>query len=180
MQKLSTLSLTLLSAFALCACSTAPKTAEGKSEIRAKAEAALAKAEAQSPELTTLCRTSAGYAVFPSIGKGAIGVGGAYGKGALYEHDQFAGYCDMTQASVGLQVGAQAYTEILCFENEQALDKFKTNQMAFDAQATAVAIEAGAGKNFDYTNGVAVVTTDEKGLMAEASLGGQKFTYQPR
>jgi len=181
MQKLSTLSLTFLSAITLlCACSTAPKTTEGKTEIQTKAEAALAKAEAESPQLTTLCRNAAGYAVFPSIGKGAVGVGGAYGKGVLYEHGQFAGYCDMTQASVGLQMGGQTYTEILCFQNEPTLDKFKSNQMTFDAQASAVAINAGAGKNFDYTNGVAVVTTDEKGLMAEASLGGQRFTYQPR
>ena len=180
MQKFSTLPLALLSIVALCACSTAPKSAEGKSEIQTKAEVAMQKAEAQAPELTALCHDSAGYAVFPSIGKGAVGVGGAYGKGVLYERGQVAGYCDMTQASIGLQLGGQTYTEIVCFENQEALDTFKSNDMTFDAQASAVALEAGAGKNFKYTRGVAVVTTNEKGLMAEASLGGQKFTYEPR
>jgi lipid-binding SYLF domain-containing protein len=180
MQKVSTLQFAVLSVFALGSCSTAPESAEGKGEIKAKAEIALSTAQTQEPAFTELCHSSVGQAVFPRISKGAAGVGGAYGKGVLYENDQVVGYCDMTQASIGLQLGGQTYTEIICFENKEALNKFKASEMAFDAQASAVALEAGAGRNFKYTDGVAVVTTDEKGLMAEASLGGQKFTYQAR
>jgi len=180
MQKLSALRTTLLTTLIACACSTAPKTSEGKSELQTKAQMVMSNAEAQTPDLAGVRERSAGYAVFPSIGKGAAGVGGAYGKGVLYERGQFAGYCDMTQASVGLQLGGQRYTEIIFFENQNALDKFKASEMAFDAQASAVALEAGASRNFKYTNGVFVVTTNEQGLMAEASLGGQKFSYKPR
>jgi lipid-binding SYLF domain-containing protein len=118
--------------------------------------------------------------VFPTVGKGAVGVGGAYGKGVLYENGTPVGYCDLSQASIGLQLGGQGYTEIIAFENQDALNRFKSGNFAFDAQATAVALKSGAGANAKYANGVAVFTMDEAGLMYEASIGGQKFSYQPK
>jgi len=172
------LALGLVAAIGLGACSTAPRSESGKADIRSEAETALAKAQNNDPTLTPLLRDARGYAVFPSVGKGAIGVGGAYGKGVLYEGGSFTGYCDLTQGSIGFQLGGQAYTEIITFSTNEALTLFKTGNFAFDAQASAVAVKAGAGANAKYSNGVAVFTMDESGLMFEASIGGQKFSYQ--
>ncbi len=164
----------------LAACTTAPKSEAGKTDIREEASAALAKAERNDPTLSPVLRASKGYAVFPTVGKGAVGVGGAYGKGVLYEGGAFSGYCDLSQGSIGFQLGGQAYSEIICFATADALTLFKTGNFAFDAQATAVALKSGAGANARYSNGVTVFTMDESGMMFEASVGGQKFSYQAK
>jgi len=169
-----------VSLLALGACSTAPQSAEGKADIQKDAATALAKAKQTDPTLTPVLRDAAGYAVFPSVGKGAAGVGGAYGKGVLYERGRVVGYCDLSQATIGLQLGGQAYTQIIAFETREALTTFKEGNMNFAAQATAVALRSGAGANAQYANGVAVFTMDEAGLMYEASVGGQKFSYQAK
>jgi len=165
---------------ALGACSTAPKSQEGKTDIRKDAAVALTKAKASDPTLVDVLNDAAGYAVFPTVGKGAVGVGGAYGKGVLYERGRAVGYCDLSQATIGLQLGGQAYTEIIAFETKQAVETFKQGNYRFSAQATAVALQSGAGANAKYTDGVMVFTMDEAGLMYEASVGGQKFSYQPK
>ena len=161
-------------------CATAPKTAEGKADIESAADVALAKAQRTDPSLRSVFREASGYAVFPSLGKGAAGIGGAYGKGVLYVNERAVGYCDLSQASIGFQLGGQAYTEIIAFQNMQAVNKFKEGNFRFDAQATAVALKSGAGANAQYADGVAVFTMDEAGLMYEASIGGQKFSYQAK
>jgi lipid-binding SYLF domain-containing protein len=165
---------------ALASCSTAPSTPAGKSDLRDSSADALNQAQQNDPSLHGVIQNSAAYAVFPSVGKGAIGVGGAYGKGDVYENGAVVGYCDMTQGSIGLQLGGQDYVEILIFQNPQALDRFKDGNFTFDAQATAVAVKSGAGANAKFENGVAVFTMDEAGLMYEASIGGQNFAYQAR
>lgn len=170
----------LIVSFALTACETAPRSDEGKADIRAEAAAAVSKAQYNDPTFSQVLRDARGYAVFPSVGKGGAGIGGAYGKGVLYEGGSFSGYCDLSQATIGFQLGGQSYTEIITFSTSDALTRFKTGNFAFDAQATAVAVRSGAGANARYSNGVAVFTMDEAGLMYEASIGGQKFSYQAR
>jgi len=165
---------------AMTGCTTAPPSGEGRTDIRQDAATALTRAQTSDPTLVSVFNAAAGYAVFPSIGKGAAGVGGAYGKGVLYQGGVAVGYCDLSQASFGLQLGGRAYTEIICFNTPQAVDTFKQGNLYFDAQATAVALKSGAGANAKFTNGVAVFTMDEAGLMYEASIGGQQFTYQAR
>lgn len=165
---------------ALGACATAPATREGKSDIENEAGVALSKAKQNDPTLINVLNSAAGYAVFPSVGKGAVGVGGAYGKGVLYERGRAVGYCDVSQASIGIQLGGQAYTEIIAFETVHSIATFKQGNFRFDAQATAVALRSGVGANAKYTNGVTVFTMDEAGLMYEASVGGQKFSYQAK
>jgi len=172
--------LSIASAFTIAACITAPKSAEGKLAMKEHADAALAKAQAADWTLTHLVRASYGYAVFPSVGKGGFGLGGAYGQGILYEHGVFVGYCDLTQASIGFQLGGQTYTEIIIFENKKAVEYFKSGSFAFDAQVTAVALKSGASANAKYSDGVAIFTMDEAGLMYEASVGGQRFGYQAK
>lgn len=172
----------LFLALLLTACSTAPKSQEAKNELGSQAALVLEQAKKNDPNLVDILRNSVGFAVFPKVGKGAVGVGGAYGKGILYENVNMngreVGFCDLTQASFGFQLGGQSYSEIIAFENWDAFNKFKSGKFAFDAQATAVAFNAGAGANMGYSHGVAVFTTNEKGLMYEASIGGQKFSYE--
>ncbi len=170
----------VLGLLALSACATAPATVEGKRDIEHDAANALGKAQRHDATLIPVINASAGHAVFPSVGKGAAGIGGAYGKGVLYERGVVVGYCDLSQATIGVQLGGQSYTEIICFETSRAVETFKQGNFRFDAQATAVALKSGAGANAKYANGVSVFTMDETGLMFEAAVGGQKFSYQPK
>jgi len=141
-----------------------------------------------------------GYAIFPSIGKGGIIVGGAYGKGRVYAQGQYTGDTEMTQVTLGLQLGGQAYRQIIFFQDERAYQEFTSGNFEFGAQATAVAVTAGAsasattagssagasGGQHDattaggYYKGMAVFTVAKGGLMFEASLGGQKFEFHPK
>lgn len=145
-------------------------------------------------------KKSYGYAVFPTIGKGGIGIGGAYGSGHVYAAGKYVGNTSVTQLTVGLQLGGQAYSMIIFFEDKRAFDEFTSGNFEFSAQASAVAITAGAsasatttgrsasasgGKNDAttagaYYKGMAVFTVAKGGLMYEASIGGQKFTYKAR
>ena len=119
-------------------------------------------------------KTAYGYAVFPTIGKGGVGVGGAYGKGRVYQHGKYVGDTSMTQVTVGFQLGGQAYSQIVFFQNEEAFKKFTSGNFAFGAEASAIAT-AGT-----YNDGMATLTVAKGGLMYEASIGGQKFNYKPR
>src|SRR4051812_5398247 len=114
--QMAVIAASILGILAFSSCNTAPPSAEGKQHLRHTAEDALNQAMQTDASLREVIRTSAGYAVFPEIGKGAIGVGGAYGKGDVYQGGSVVGYCDMTQASIGLQLGGQAYSEILVFQ----------------------------------------------------------------
>jgi len=142
---------------------------------------------------------SYGYAVFPTIAKGGMGIGGAHGKGRVYAKDVHVGDTTMSQVTVGFQMGGQAYSQIIFFEDERAFTQFTSGNFEFGAQATAVAITAGAsaaatttgntagasGGQHDaktvgeFYRGMAIFTVAKGGLMYEASIGGQKFTYKP-
>ncbi len=119
-----------------------------------------------------------GWAIFPNVGKGAVGIGGAAGKGIVYEKGNIIGKAQLTQVSVGFQFGGQAYREIVFFENKADLDRFKENKIEFAAQASAVAATTGASANVKYKEGVMIFTQQKGGLMYEASVGGQKFNYE--
>ena len=144
--------------------------------------------------------TAYGYALFPTIGKAGIGIGGAGGKGRVYVRGQHVGNTSMGQVTIGFQLGGQAYSMIIFFEDERAFREFSSGNFEFGAQATAVAITAGAsasastagggtagasGGQHDattaggYTKGLAVFTVAKGGLMYEASIGGAKFGYKP-
>lgn len=119
-----------------------------------------------------------GYVIFPNVGKGAIGVGAAAGNGIVYERGKMVGSAKMKQLSVGFQLGGQAYREVIFFEDNAALDRFKGNHFEFSAQASAVAVTKGASVDAKYRDGVMVFTQEKGGLMYEASIGGQKFNYE--
>jgi len=122
---------------------------------------------------------SYGYAVFPSVGKGAFGIGGAHGSGWVYEQGRLVGRTKLTQVTIGLQLGGQAYREVVFFKDETALEDFKRGNFELSAQASAVAVTAGASGDISYSGGVAIITIAKGGLMYEASVGGQKFSYDP-
>ena len=168
-----------LIAVLVSACATAPGSASKRENLRAKADQALQTARYTDASLAPLLDSAKGYAVYPSVGKGGVGVGGAYGRGILYEDGTATGYTDLSQATIGFQLGGQKYTEILVFNQQNALERFKFDELTFSSQATAVALKSGAGANAKFKNGVAVFTMSEQGLMFEASIGGQNFSYQP-
>lgn len=120
------------------------------------------------------------YAVFPTIGKAAFIVGGAHGKGTVFQDGTPIGKTEVTQATVGLQAGGQSYSEILFFQNEAAFERFKRGDFELAAQASAVMVEQGAATGVAYDAGVAVFTHVKGGIMFEASVGGQKFKYAPK
>jgi lipid-binding SYLF domain-containing protein len=120
---------------------------------------------------------SPGYVIFPNVGKGAIGVGGAAGNGILYEQGKAVGKAKMKQVTVGFQLGGQAYQEVIFFENKTALDKFREGNFELSAQASAVAVKKGASADVEFKNGIMIFTQQKGGLMYEASVGGQKFGY---
>jgi lipid-binding SYLF domain-containing protein len=130
------------------------------------------------PSMAALFESSYGYVIFPKIGKGGFIVGGSGGDGILYEKGKSIGEVKTGQVTVGAQVGGQAYREVIFFENEDALDRMKASKMEFSSQLSAVAVKSGVSKNAKYTNGVSVFTQDLGGLMAEATVGGQKFKYK--
>jgi lipid-binding SYLF domain-containing protein len=113
------------------------------------------------------------------VGKGGIGVGGAYGKGEVYHRGRMVGYSSITQLTLGFQLGGQAYSEIIFFRDRSDLDDFRAGNFEFGAQASAVAVTAGASANAGYSDGVAVFTLVKGGLMYEATIAGQKFNFTP-
>ncbi|MEA3410494.1 MAG: YSC84-related protein [Pseudomonadota bacterium] len=141
-----------------------------------------------------------GYAVFPSIGKGGVGIGGAIGKGRVYKQGQWVGNSSMVQLSIGFQLGGQVYSMVIFLEDDRAFNEFTKGEFEFSAQATAVALTAGASAQAStqgsaagvsggrgtaetagkYTKGMAVFTIARGGLMYEAALAGMKFNYKPK
>ncbi|MGB5386077.1 MAG: lipid-binding SYLF domain-containing protein [Eudoraea sp.] len=120
-----------------------------------------------------------GYAIYPKITKAGLVIGGAGGKGLVYKGKQIVASSKLGQASFGLQAGGQQYAEVIFFENQEAFDRFKSGKLKFNAQASATAITEGASADFSYQDGVAVFTMVAGGLMAEASVGGQHFSFDP-
>ena len=119
-----------------------------------------------------------GYVIFPNVGKGGILIGGAAGNGAVYQGGSLIGMAKMRQLTIGFQWGGQAYREVIFFENQEAMDRFKANQVELSAQASAVAVTAGASANAIYMKGVMIFTQAKGGLMYEATVGGQKFEFR--
>ena len=131
------------------------------------------------PNLTKFFQSSVGYAIFPSVGKGALVVGGAAGTGCLYQGGAMLGQAKLVQVTIGLQLGGQSYAEVIFFQNDDVIAAFKRNSFEMSAQMSAVAAASGASANAKYRQGVLVFTVAKGGLMYEASVGGQKFTFKP-
>ena len=144
----------------------------------AKAQAAADTLLENNPKMQRYFDAAAGYVVIPTVGKAGLGIGGARGKGLLYENGEPSAEVTMTQLSFGFQWGGQAYSEFIFFEDTKALEEFKGGNYEFGAQASAVAVTAGISVDAGYESGVAIFTQAKGGLMYEAAVGGQKFKVE--
>jgi lipid-binding SYLF domain-containing protein len=158
---------------------TASFAADKRAELDSEVKEAIALLQKADTSLGKFFSSSAGYAVFPSVAKGGLGIGAARGTGQLFEQGKVTGETKLTQVTIGFQAGGQVYSEVIFFENETTLKSFKEGNLEFSAQVSAVAAAEGVGKNAKYEHGVAVFTLAKGGLMYEASVGGQKFSYKP-
>ncbi|WP_430817350.1 YSC84-related protein [Carboxylicivirga sp. RSCT41] len=122
---------------------------------------------------------SYGYVIFPNVGKGGLGIGGAAGNGVAYKQGSLVGMAKLSQVSIGLQAGGQAFREVIFFETQKEFDRFTENKIEFTAQVSAVAAAAGVSANTKYVDGIAIFTMAKGGLMYEASVAGQKFKFDP-
>ncbi len=131
------------------------------------------------PGLRHFFDNSYGYAILPNIGKGGLVVGGAHGKGIVFEDGKPMGVTEMTQVTIGGQIGGKSYAEVIFFKTKAEYDVFITGRYEVAATLAAVALDYGVSNDLAYSDGVAIVTKDNGGLMAEATVGGQKFSYKP-
>jgi lipid-binding SYLF domain-containing protein len=169
--------LLFIAMLSICQFTLAQLTSKEKRLIQ-KAEDAKIEFIKSDALLKTLFDKAYGYVIFPNVGKGGIVVGAAAGNGPVYEKSIFVGMASMTQVTIGFQTGGQAYREVIFFENANALDRFKKNNIEFSAQASAIVVTEGALANVKYVNGVMIFAQTKGGLMYEASLGGQQFKFR--
>jgi lipid-binding SYLF domain-containing protein len=127
--------------------------------------------------LETFFNNSSGYVIFPNVGEGGFILGAASGNGVVYENGSVIGMANLKKVDVGLQIGGQSAIEVIFFETEEALNRFKQGEFEFSAEATAIALEKGIASNANYEDGVVVFVKPKEGLMADLSVGGQKFGY---
>ena len=151
-----------------------------KADLIEDSEKALAEMIEKQPKLQSFKDKSYGYAVFPKVTKAAFGVGGAGGKGIVYKNHVPMGESTLSQVNIGFQAGGQQYKEVIFFENAKAYEKFTNKKVKFDGQASAVAITEGGSVDVAFKDGLAVFTQTSGGLMFEASIGGQHFSYKPK
>lgn len=168
----------LLALSALYALTPAPLHAQD-AEHRTRCDQTVELFKKTDADLDKFFGSAVGYAVFPSVGKGAFVVGGAAGTGCLYQGGAIIGQAKLAQVTIGLQLGGQSYAEVIFFQNEDVIASFKRNSFEMSAQLSAVAAASGASANAKYRQGVLVFTVAKGGLMYEASVGGQKFTFKP-
>jgi lipid-binding SYLF domain-containing protein len=149
-------------------------------EYHEKAQVALNEFKEKDPKVQKFIDQSVGYVVIPTVGKAALGIGGARGKGVLYEGGAVTAVVTLTQLSFGFQGGGQAYSEFIFFEDAATLKNFKHGNYELNAQASAVAITAGASADAEFNGGMAIFTQAKGGLMYEAAVGGQKFKVEAK
>ena len=174
--------LTLLIASSMVFASTYAQAWEPDNSNRLELATAQAiiKAKEKDPSLVKWFDAAYAYAVFPRVGKGGIGIGGAHGKGIVIRGDTTVADTSLSQVTIGFQLGGQVYSQFIMFKDKTAFDHFARGNFEMGAQASAVAITLGASADANYDGGVAVFTIAEGGLMYEASIGGQKFKYTAR
>ena len=147
--------------------------------MRADIDLSIAEFKRTDSTLQAMFDTAHGYAVFPRVSKGGLVVGGSHGYGQVFESGRLVGEASITKFSLGLQAGGQVFRELIFFKNPETLMRFKGGEFALSAEATAAAAADGVAASADYSEGVAVFVMPIKGLMVEAAIGGQKFSFTP-
>lgn len=167
-------------AFAICMLITVGTYAQSSKDKKIMTDADAAKAQLLKKDkgLSTYFDNAAGYVLFPNVGEGGFIIGGASGNGVVYENGTAIGMADLKKLDIGLQAGGQAIIEVIFFENQDDLNRFKEGHFEFSAEASAVAVESGVAVNAGYNDGVMAFALPKAGLMADASVGGQKFSFK--
>ncbi|MEP9411590.1 MAG: lipid-binding SYLF domain-containing protein [Candidatus Brocadia sp.] len=176
----STISILITSGYAGWKPSAEDEPVKSKVLLNTQTEEVIRNFKIHYPHLTIYFEKAYGYAVFPTITKGGIGIGAAHGTGEVYEKGEFIGTANMTQVTVGAQFGGQTYSEIVFFKDRETLEDFKKGNFKPGARASAVVSTAGTSADADYDHGVAIFTLSKSGLMFEAAVGGQKFNFKPK
>ena len=140
-----------------------------------EAKAAMLEAD---PDMQRFFDAAVAYVIIPTVGKGGVGIGGAYGQGLLYEGGTHTAEVSLSQLTIGFQWGGQAYSEFVFFEDAAAVENFKRGNFELGAQVSAVAVTLGASADANFKDGVAIFTQAKGGLMYEATVGGQKFKVE--
>ena len=153
--------------------------AEVRAQLSKDVQETIASYKKTDPGLERFFKESAGYVVFSRIGKVGFIIGGGHGTGEVYEKGQLVGMAGITLGTLGLQVGAQEFSEIIFFSDSAGLDRFKQNRFEPTANVSAVIVKAGASKGANYRDGIAVFTQPTGGAMVEAAFGAQKFKFTP-
>ncbi|MFT7616766.1 MAG: hypothetical protein ACI97A_000395 [Planctomycetota bacterium] len=172
--------LILACSMTMIACESSNSTSEEKaSSFSDDVSLATARFKSRAPVTEKFFADSYAYAIFPNVGKGAIGLGAAHGSGHVIRDGAHIANAELSQVSIGLSLGGQEFSEIVFFKDEHSFVSFKRSKLEFGAQASAVAVKAGVSTDADYENGVAVFTMTKGGAMVDASIGGQEFKYEP-
>ena len=171
----------VLTPLLLVGCATTPTTPTARRSLQADAQTTLEEMKTRDPGLQQLLDQSAGYVVFPEVGKGGVLVGGAYGRGIVYEQGQQVGFADLNQASIGAQLGGQTFSELIVFGDQRALNELKAGQWSIGAGVSAIALRSGAAASTTFgKQGAAVFVVPRGGAMVELSISGQKLNFEPR
>lgn len=169
----------LMSLTLLAACTSSPRTEQERERLDTRVDATIERFKAEDPSIEVIFDSAYAYVVFPAIAKGGAGIGGAHGHGQAYEQGDLVGYAEVSQGTIGFQLGGQTFSQIIFFNDKAAFDQLRDGSLAFAAQASAVAASRGAAAAAEYERGVMVFTMTNTGLMFEAAIGGQKFNFHP-
>ena len=169
-------SILIILVITLTSCGGAKKTGD---DLVSDAREEKAMIEREFPMMADYFNGASGYAIFPNVGKGAYIIGGASGNGVVYENGSMIGYADLKQVDIGLQLGGKAFVEVLFFETEEALQRFKDGSYELSANVSAVILDEGFSEDLQFEDGVAVITVPKGGAMAGISVGGQRFEFTP-
>lgn len=167
-----------LLAILLTGCATAPQTRAERENLRNRAETTIQEMTTRNPAIADAIRNAPAYAVFPSVGKGGVLVGGAYGKGILYEGGRASGYVSLQQASLGAQLGGQSFAELLLLRTPGEIADVKSGRYSVGADASAVILTAGAAGSTTFDPNTTVFVMPRGGLMVDISISGQQLKYQ--
>jgi lipid-binding SYLF domain-containing protein len=170
-------SIFLISAIFFSLITDGQSTAKNKKMI-ADSRKAIKTFKVTDATMIRLFDNSYAYVVFPNVGKGGLGIGGAFGNGIVFQKNKIVGSAKLSQVSIGFQAGGQGYREVIFFEKKNNFDEFKENNLKLSAQASAVIAAAGASANVNYANGILIFAQPKGGLMYEISIGGQTFNYE--
>ena len=165
--------------FVTRALSLAKKEEQALEDLHAESRATVRRMAEEDPGLQQVLDRAHAYVVFPSVGKASAVVGGAFGKGEVFQRGHLVGYAGLVQVTLGVQLAGQTFGEIIAFRDRAALERFKAGRTAFAANASAVLVKAGAATSNNYQSGAMVFVSSEGGMMLEAAIGAQKFIFKP-